>query len=245
MVKKDSGPIGQLTLPSLIHDLCGASRTGTLALKDDRVTKTLYLDQGRVVFAASTDPRDRLGQLFLRRGMISLRSLKQAAGIAAAEEKRLGAALVQMKAIRPQDLVWGVAEQVKEMVVSLFQWTRGDYVFTPGSLPSEEVITLKMPTADLVMSGIKRIEDWPRIEAAVGDLETCYRASPKLEELAREMNLSLDEWTLLARCESGATLGQMCDESPLSDFDVCRLIWAFLVVGLLDQATAARTAAIS
>ncbi len=229
------GPLGPLTTPTLIQSLCGARATGTLTLEDSGISKTLYLDQGRVVFATSTDPEDRLGQLYLRQGMISLATLKQAAKVALTSKKRMGAWLVEIKAIRGQDLIWGVAEQVRCIVMGLFHWTRGEYQFTSGKLPTEEVITLKVPTGDLIVAGIKSIDSWYRIEAAVGDLDTHYVSSPRFEELARELNLSLDEWTVLSRCESGASLADICEASAGKDFEVCRLIWAFMVVGLLQK----------
>ncbi len=241
-VNREKGHIGPLTLPALIHALCGEKLTGTLIVSDtmrnDPVSRTLYFDSGGVVFATSTDPEDRLGILFLRQGMISLSTLTQAADASGAQGKRLGTILVQKKAIRPEDLVWGVAEQVKRMIVGLFSWTRGEYAFTSGPLPSNEVITLKMPTGDLIMNGIKSVESWSRISAAVGGLSTRYATSPAFAKLARGLTLGLEEWTLLSRCESGATLGRICEESPLKDFEVCRLIWAFMVVGLLNKAEA-------
>ncbi|HEY3174545.1 MAG TPA: DUF4388 domain-containing protein [Candidatus Polarisedimenticolia bacterium] len=242
---KEPGSVGPLTLPTLIQGLCGERETGTLVLKDDAIERTLYFDTGRVVFATSNDPDDRLGQLLFRHGMISLTTLKEAAAVSSFHGKRMGTVLVGMMAIRPQDLIWGVTEQVKQMVLSLFQWTRGCYTFEAGPLPSEEVITLKMPTPDLVMAGIKSIDAWSRIEAAVGDLETRYQPSSRLQELSKELTLSLDEWTLLSRCESGATLGQICEVSPANDFEVCRLIWAFMVTGLLLKQEAAQAGTIS
>ena len=241
----EPGRIGPLTLPTLIQGLCGQRGGGTLVLRDEEIVKTLYFDTGRVVFASSNDPDDRLGLLFFSHGMISLKSLKEAAAISSFEGKRMGTVLVGIKAIRPQDLVWGVTEQVRRMVMGLFQWTRGLYTFKAGPLPSDEVITLKMPTPDLVMAGIKSIGAWSRVEAAVGALETCYHPSPRLEELAKELNLSLDEWTLLSRCESGATLGQICEATPMDDFECCRLIWAFMVVGLLLKQEAAQAEVVS
>jgi len=231
----DSGPIGPLTLPSLIQHLHGEQSTGTLELRDEGIQKTLYFDTGRVVFASSGDSDDRLGQLFLRRRMIRLSTLREAAAKASLDGKRIGAVLVQMKAIRPSDLVWGVSEQVRQMVLSLFQWTRGAYVFKPGKPPSDEVITLNMHTADLILSGVKSIESWSRVEVAVGEPDTRYLASPRLQDLAKQMTLSLDEWTLLSYGESGATLSEICESSSLGDFEVCRLIWGFMVVGLLSQ----------
>jgi len=230
---------------SLAHPgVCAdATKTGTLRIKDETGSKTLYLDGGRVVFAASSDANDRLGQLFLRRKMIVSGTLTEAASAAAEQNRRIGAVLVQMKAIRPQDLIWGVTEQVRQMVVGLFQWTRGDYAFSEGSLPSRRVITLKMHTGDLINERDQRASIPVRIEAAVGDLGTRYAASPRQQELAKELTLSLDEWTLLSQCESGATLGEISEQSSVGDFEVCRLIWAFMVVGLLvtEEAAAAAT----
>ena len=231
----ETGRLGPLTLPALIQRLCGQKKTGSLMVTDEPIRKVLYFDSGQIVFASSTDPEDRLGHLYLRRGMITLAAHSEGLRVANAQGKRLGTVLVQMKAIRPQDLVWGVTEQVKLMVISLFQWTRGDGAFRPGKPLEDEVITLKMPTADLVLTGIKSIESWSRIEAAVGDMSARFRTTPRLQSLAEELSLSLDEWTLLSRCESGATLGQICDDSALGDFEVCRLIWAFVVVGLLER----------
>jgi len=231
----DRGPIGPLTLPFLIQQLHGDQGSGTLELHDDPIRKTLYLDGGRVVFAASSDLNERLGQLYLRRRMIGLKTLREASAAASLEGKRLGAVLVEMKAIRPQDLVWGVGEQVRQIALSLFQWTRGEYQFKPGKPPSDEVITLNMHTADLILAGVKSIDSWSRIEVAVGDLETRFVASPRLQHQAREMNLSLDEWTLLSYCESGATLGEICERSAMGDFEACRLIWGFMVVGLVAK----------
>jgi hypothetical protein len=236
------GEIGPLTLPTLLQGLCGAQQTGTLTLMDGSITKTLYFESGRVVFAASTDPEDRLGQLYFKRGMITISALKEAVAASVEESRRMGTILVRIKAIRPQDLIWGVTEQVRMMILSVFAWTRGTYLFEPGPLPSNEVITLKVPTPDLVMSGVKSIDSWSRVEAAVGDTGTRYHSSPRHDELARELNLSLDEWSLLSLCESGATLGQMCGESPLPDFEICRLIWGFMVVGLLVKQEAVLTA---
>ena len=94
---------------------------------------------------------------------------------------------------------------------------------------------MKMSTGDMILEGVKRIESWSRIKLAVGDLETMYQVSPKLQELGKEMSLSLDEWTFLSRCEGPISLQQLCQASALKDFEVCRLVWAFHVVGLLNR----------
>jgi uncharacterized protein DUF4388 len=229
------GKLGPLTFPSLIHNVCDERNTGVLTVKDAEIEKNVYVERGRVVFATSNLYDDRLGSLLFRKGTIPLREIEDAANVCRKTGRRLGGILVERQVIRPQDLIWGVREQVKEIVVSLFNWTRGDYHFVSGPFAAEEVITLKMSTGDMVLEGVKRIESWSRVQLAVGAMRTRYQVTPRLEEIGRAMTLSLDEWTMLSRCEGPVTLEDLCGFSSMKDFDICRLVWAFSIVGILTK----------
>lgn len=229
------GKLAPLTFPSLIHDVCEEADTGVLTITDGDKEKSVFIEKGKIVFARSNDLDDRLGTLLLRRGMITLKSLEDAGRSSQETGQRLGGVLVARGLIRPQDLVEGVRDQVKEIVTSLFLWTKGEYETKFGPLPSKEVITLKMSTGDMVLEGVKRVDSWSRITLAVGDLDTEYQVGPNLEKLTQSMSLSLDEWSFLSQCEGPVTLANLCATSPLKDFEVCRLVWAFSVVGILKR----------
>lgn len=235
VVDSAQGQIGPLTFPSLIHDICEEQATGVLTLLDGEREKAVYIEEGRIVFARSNSLDDRLGSLFIRRGLITLRQMEDGSKLSVETGQRFGGCLVSKGFVRPQDLVAGVREQVKEIVVSLFNWTEGCYDMVHGPLPSKELITLRMATSDMILEGVKRIESWSRIKMAVGGLDTVYSVSPRLEELGRSMNLSLEEWTFLSRCEGPVALDRLCGASSMKDFDVCRLVWAFSVVGMLKR----------
>jgi len=235
LLESPAGRLGPLTLPSLIHDVCEERNTCVLSVRDGAIEKSIYVDTGRIIFARSNDQEDRLGSLLIKRGMVSFKNMEEAVAVSQATGKRLGGSLVEMHLIRPQDLTWGVREQVKAIVAGLFNWTRGSYAISLGPLPSEEVITLKMSTGDIILEGVKGITEWIRIQLAVGGLQTRFQVSPRLDEMGRSMNLSLEEWTLLSRCEEAVTLESLCETSPMKDFDVCRLVWAFTVVGMLQR----------
>ena len=230
-----TGKIGPMTFPALVQDLCAEKHTGVLTLKDGASEKSIFIDRGRIVFARSNEIEDRLGSLMIRRGLLTLKDLEDASYVSIATGQRLGGVLVSKGIIRPKDLVDGVSEQVKEIVISLFLWTRGAYEMKFGSLPANEVITLKVPTENMILDGVRRINAWARIQLAVGGSETHYKVGPRLGELGDILDLSLEEWTLLSRCEGPVTLAHLCEQSALMDFDVCRLVWAFTVVGMLER----------
>jgi len=236
-VAETHGQLGLLTIPSLVHDVCAEARTCILTVKDGEREKSLYIEKGKIVFARSNELDDRLGTLLLREGRISLRDLETAGQLSAETGQRLGGVLVANQIIRPQDLVTGVREQVKAIVTSLFLWTKGDYEIKLGPLPGKEVITLKNSTGDMILEGVKRIESWSRITQAVGGMNTRSQVTSRLEEIGELMSLSLDEWTFLSRCEGPVPLAHLCEASPLKDFEVCRLIWALTVVGLLKRSS--------
>src|SRR5439155_6189397 len=184
------------------------------------------------VFATANDRDDSVGQIFFKAGLVSLEGLMGALERAAEEGKRLGTVLVEMELIEAHDLVEGVRCQVRNIVCSLFLWTRGRYRYRPGDLPTDEVITLKLSAGNTILEGIRRIESWERIWEAVGDLDMRYQTAPGLEDMSRDLTLSLEEWTLLSHCERPVTLRDLCRTSSVNDFEIYRLLRDHLTQGL-------------
>jgi hypothetical protein len=221
-------------LPELLRPLVRAKRTGVLRFARRRFLKTVYLSEGRVIFATSNDPDDRLGEMLLRKGRISYRAL-EASVRAMQGGKRQGTLLVENGSIRSRDLVEGVTEQVQEIVYGLFGWDEGEWEFVPGDLPSREVIVLRMSTADLVMEGVRRVRAWSRIRAGVRGLEQQYALAPDSASTLGGMSLHKDELGLLAALDGVMSLEDICSAAPLSDFQVCRTVLGLWATGVLDR----------
>ena len=231
------GVLSSTTFPGLIYSVLSRKETGVLTLTGDTAEKSVFIQTGRPIFAASSDRDDRLGQLFFKEGLVSLEGLVHAVERAARENKRLGTVFVEMGLIQPHDLVEGVRNQVRNIVGSLFLWARGRYRYRPGPLPSDEVITLKLSPGNTVLEGIRRIESWERIWEAVGGLDVTYRTAPAIEDMSRDLTLSLEEWTLLSHCERPVPLRDLCRSSTLKDFEICRLLWALMTLGIVVRSS--------
>ena len=228
------GTLDPVGVPGILRALVRADGTGPLRFTRGRVIKTVYLQGGRLIFATSNDPDDRLGEMLLRKGLISYRELEESVKAIRAG-KRQGTALVESGSIRSRDLVEGVTEQVQEIVYSLFLWEDGAYEFVEGDLPTREVILLRMPTEDILMEGIRRVERWSRIQAGAGTLEQRYALSPEATAILQSMSLSKDELSLVALLDGASTLEEICAASRQSDFVICRAVWGLWVTGVLDR----------
>lgn len=228
------GSLEQTSVPEVLRALVRARRTGVLRFARRQIAKTVYLSDGRLIFATSTDPDDRLGEMLLRKGRISFRALEESVRAMQAG-KRQGTLLVENGSIRSRDLVEGVIEQVQEISYGLFGWDEGEWEFVPGDLPSREVIVLRMSTPDLLMEGIRRIDKWSRIRAGVRGLDQCYGLAPDSATTLASLTLHKDELGLLAALDGVMTLEDICGAARLSDFVVCRTLFGLWAAGVLDR----------
>jgi uncharacterized protein DUF4388 len=233
---KAEGSLAARDFAELVLDLYEQCFSGLLILSSGGVGKSLTLQDGRMVFASSTATDDRLGELLLRRGRISLRQFADA-GSALAPGKRLGTVLVEQGVLSAKDLVKTVVEQVQEIIYGSFQWTEGQYRLNEGGT-SAESITLNISTPDLILEGIRRIDSWTRIDRAVGGLAAKFDRVPDYEDKLRGVTLGPEKLALLTYLTQPRTVEQICDASSLPDFEACRALWGYRVVGVVRRLSA-------
>lgn len=233
---KLQGSLAARDVPDLIQALHESRYTGVLTLTHMGVGRRVIVQEGRLVFATSSDPDDRMGELLLRQGRLTLRQYVEA-GNAVGPGKRLGGILVEQGVLTPKELVKVVTEQSQHVIYRSFEWTEGQYRIQEG-VESSEAITLKISTPDIILEGIRRIESWSRIQRAVGGPQARYERAPDYENELPSLTLSLEKLNLLVSLHDPADVATICESSALPDFEVCRTIWAYRVIGVLRRVDA-------
>jgi hypothetical protein len=234
-IKSREGVLSGTTFPVLVYSIMRQKETGILTLTGDAAEKSCYLNEGRPTFATSSDRDDRLTQILMKGGAMSMEVLMECLDRSLREQRRLGAVLLETGAIPPHALKQALQAQVSGIIASLFQWTRGWYRFMPGQLPPEDALTLELSPGNIILEGIRKIESWQRIWEAVGNLDVAYRIAEGVDDLVRELHLSLEEWTLLTHLDRSVTVRELCRVSPIKDFEICRLLWALSTLGIISR----------
>jgi Domain of unknown function (DUF4388) len=230
---KPDGSLTERDFPELVHHLYERSFSGSLTLTHGGIGKSVTLEDGRLVFASSSDPDERLGELLLRRGRLSLRQYVEA-GRAVAPGRRLGTLLVEQGVLSPKELVRSVVEHTQEIIYGAFLWTEGRYRLQEGQRPVE-AITLNISTPDLIVEGIRRINSWARIQRAVGGIESTYARVPGCESVVAKMTLTGGQLDVVSSLGNGETVDAICARSILPSIEVCRALWAYRVIGLVRR----------
>ena len=234
------GSLDEIRVPEILHNISSKKLTGALRLTKSHQQKFIYFEEGRIVFASSNDPDERLGALLLRQNKITYRQLQEASP-KVVPGKRLGTVLVIERILQPNDLYIAVIDQLKEIIFSVFDWDSGKFQFQPGPLPEKEVITLIQSTQDLIVSGMQRIWRLSWLTAALPALDTVYRKSLGWSPVVRNMNLNREMEAILDLFDRPRMLQEVLQISPLGNFETCRCIWTFLILGVVEEILVAPT----
>lgn len=228
------GSIEDTSVPELMRSVFGSGETGVLTFRRADVTKSVYLHMGRIVYARSSDPSERLGEDLLLRGKITVRQYLEASK-QIRPGRRLGAILLELRAIEPEDLMPSLEHHVKQMLLDVFTWTSGEYELLMNEPGIEDVITLNFSMENLILEGIRRIRAWSLIYRGIGgDFEGVPVPTGSTEVLLK-LDLSDEEEEVLSHVNGRANFEQICQVSYLSNLDTCRILWALHVLGVVRR----------
>src|SRR5258706_14815002 len=96
----------------------------------------------------------------------------------------LGEVMVRFKMLPNDDGEKLSRVQVREIVYSIFQWTRGRYSFE-SRVPSAETIVIGAPADVMLLEAVKRIEDWARVYEGGGGVDTGVRTTADQPKVPR------------------------------------------------------------
>lgn len=236
-----SGNIKDTSLVKLLVYLNRNRKTGTLSLTNPAFTKKIYFDGGDVIFASSTFEDDRLGEMLIKAGKISVEQYDKSVEILkASKDKRQGAILVELGYLTPKDLFWGVKYQVREIIHSMFLVEEGDYAFLEGQIPTQEVITLKNSIGNLIYAGVNKIVNWTRIRSEMPHTDSVLRLGEDPLSLFQDIELSQQDKKILLLVDGTRTIKQIVDSSWMGSFEALKVLYVLWAIGMVEETNQGR-----
>jgi hypothetical protein len=233
------GDLSKTPLPEVLQTVHHYRVPGVLVVRRGEVEKKIYLWNGDVIFATSSDREESLGNVLLRSGALTREqfdeSVKRLVEARAAEEtRRHGAVLVDMGLLTQEALTASVMRQVRDILYSVFDWEEGSVSFAVGRFRTDEIIQLEIPTRQAIVAGVKAVRDARRLIALLGPswtvFDPCYNAS-EIGDLA----LDAGEVRLLQHVDGTKTLRELVGLGPADAGHNAKLLYAFFVLKLISR----------
>lgn len=231
------GDLSAVQLPDILSFVSMIRRTGRLVLRHDSLERCIYWNEGEIVFATSNSPEHTLGQFLLRNGKITEEQWRMSIS-KVTPETRHGKLLVQMGAISPKELWWGVKNQVLEIIYSVFSWNGGDFSFFETGAEIQERITLSVNTSSIIMEGIRRIDEGALIRERITGLDMVFTKVHGSEEQLHSLDLSPQEAKVYERIDGRKSVRELIGLSELTEFEVMRILYQLLSARIVEVAPA-------
>jgi hypothetical protein len=121
-------------------------------------SKALCFQKGEIVYATSTFPEEEIGEILYSLGKFN-REILQGARQFARGALPLGKSLIAQNIITSKDLWAATRNQVETIVYNLFSFQDGSFVFVDTPLDDDLVVSLSMSTQNLIMEGLRRVDE--------------------------------------------------------------------------------------
>lgn len=229
------GTLAETTVPDLFRSLVRSSETGIVSLDAIGRTDSIYFNEGKVIFASSSDPDMGLGEILLRSGELDLQQYNHAIERLVVS-RRMGALLCELGYLQPDELIRAAERQASAIVLNAMAYRTGSYTIEFTSEFPDEIINLPLSTERLLLDGVHRIEYWSLITRGLGRMNRVFEQTKGADTRAYSLELSDDEAHVLSLLQQPGTVEDLCGRSYLPNFVTCRTLWALLTVDLIRDA---------
>jgi hypothetical protein len=230
------GDLSKIQLPDVLSFVAMIRESGKLVVRHAQLERTIHWNDGEIVFASSTSNEHSLGQFLLRNGKITQEQYDESKR-RVTPTLRHGKLLVQMGAISPKDLWWGVKNQVLEIIYSLVGWKQGEFAFYDSDEElAHERIMLQINTASVIMEGIRRLDETARIREKVPSLDLVFARVQGVVPDFSELDMSDSEVAIYNDIDGRLNVRELTGRSDLTEFEVTRILFQLLSARLIEPA---------
>ncbi len=223
------GKISSFGVADIFSVINMGQKTGVLIFEYHDLKKNIYFRNGEIIYAQSTDPEDRLGNILFKVGKISKEQLREAEREMVAG-KRFGTILLEKGYITEKDLWAGIKYQIEEIVYSVFTLQEGVYYFIEGELVYRDLGRFSLNTQNILMEGFRRLDEMNLIREKIPSQNVVFR---KLKDQPKApLPPSLQKlWSLI---DGKRTLAELIRLSGLGEFNAYKAVYELLRSGLIE-----------
>jgi DNA-binding response OmpR family regulator len=149
------GDLADTPIAELLSGFYRARANGALLVKTEDIKKIIYFKDGYPVFVKSNLLSECLGQILVKERILSDVECDESLDLMKKTGRQQGTVLVEMGAISPYNLVYGLQLQLQRKLLDVFGWEGGRYAFNRDLTLTGESVQLDLSLATIIYQGIR------------------------------------------------------------------------------------------
>jgi hypothetical protein len=218
----------------ILRELLTKRATGRLRAQSPVARRTLYFDRGRLVFASSTASAEQLGEVLVDQGKLKPEALRDALKDVTPDRK-LGSILVERGYVEASDLVAGLREQVKRIVLQLFEEDEGLFGFQPSETRNDSIINLNLRTEEMLGESVGKVSNPRSLVRSLGSMDGRLELNGHFQAAGKLAPTEPYKLLLSFMHHSRMTVRELCSRSSLPAIDTCRFLTLLIALGYVEK----------
>jgi tetratricopeptide (TPR) repeat protein len=232
-----AGASGPAALLALLREVYVARRSGDLHITHGPDRRGLSIRGGHIVQGQSDVAGERLGDVLVRRGLVSQADLDRAVADLPVQRRPLGAALAGLSLIDEERLEEAVGWHVREILFAALDRPGGTAAFeelesAPVASPDGEPAS-RLSTGQVLLEAARQLKDPATVREALGDLDRKLvpAADPRLRD--HPVALTPADGFVLSRIDGTLSAREIVDLMPLPAEETERSLLGLLCTGAI------------
>ncbi len=221
-----TGYVGHLSIDQILQLPSAVDGPSRCRLEQNGGSVDLFYKGSSVVFGRQNNLPGgfTLGRLLVARGLVRNRDVEAVLDPRHGLSGPLGERLVQQGLLSQEGVQDALRRQTEELVYEVVRWREGRFsVFASESLPIEATrAQLAIPVQHLLLEGMRRLDEWHRIEGEVGDMRAVLRPLAGTQEAVRA--LSPADRMVFDKVQGSRTVAELVQNVARPSFEVFRAL---------------------
>jgi hypothetical protein len=189
---------------------------------------TIYFKEGRAVFSGPAHQRDHLGNILVRRGIVSRADVEEALAVQRKLRKhgqniRIGSILAAKGKISRKTLENLIRIQIEETVTAALSETNGRFEFIPEMELDEGDLLVAVDPEWIVLETSRQLDEWEVVGRKAPARDSIFMINPD-PETASTTNLDLDHWRVVSLVNGVRTVEEVVNRAGMSRLDALQTL---------------------
>jgi CheY-like chemotaxis protein len=233
------GDLAIVPVSDVLQMLDLQKQTGVLCVTRGEARTEVFLREGRVLWVCGRNLREEflLGRFIVDAGAISRQDLDLFLQSRSGSRKLLGAQLVKLGYLTPEELRQALARQSSEIVYEMLRWTSGRFWFrrTEERPPPAVDANLDLAVDQLLMEGFRRVDEWSIIERVIHSFDIVFQRNEDAIRAFGFDELRAEERLILDLVDGARRVRDIVEQSQMGSFEVCNLLYRLLSTRLIRK----------
>jgi curved DNA-binding protein CbpA len=226
-----NGSLGKKLISDLIRDIGSKGNNGLLRVSNGKTIKAIFFEAGVPVYAISNIASEQIENILVKEGLATSEQIA-AAKETAGKSQKLGRALVDMGAVSDSDVAKVSQQSARKIIVSLFEWTRGDYTLDERVRAAHEV-KLDWTASDCLLEGGRSLGEKEELAKALAPDDAVLIRPRSTGRLLLAGRLNPTESYIYSRIDSSVEVRELAGLTGLPEEECRRAVLALISLGLV------------